>query len=126
MNVERRNFTRIEFASRVELQNSGRRLQSELLDISLKGALISRPEDWQGAPGTEGCLIIRLGSDDDVIEMQGLAVHVDDERIGWKCTSIDLDSITHLRRLIEYNLGDTEVLHREIGELIQLPDDDAV
>ena len=37
---------------------------------------------------------------------------------GLVCTSIDLDSITHLRRLVELNLGDPDLLDRELSALI--------
>jgi hypothetical protein len=35
------------------------------------------------------------------------------------CKEIDLDSISHLRRLIELNLGDQEELERELGALLK-------
>jgi hypothetical protein len=34
------------------------------------------------------------------------------------CESIDLDSITHLRRLVELNAGDPALLERELTALV--------
>jgi len=34
-----------------------------------------------------------------------------------RCLSIDLDSITHLRRLLELNLGDPQLVERELLQL---------
>jgi len=31
--------------------------------------------------------------------------------------NIDLDGLTHLRRLLELNMGDPEEMHRELAEL---------
>ena len=52
------------------------------------------------------------------ISMWGTVVHIDDQQIGLRCDSIDLDSITHLRRLVELNSGDPAELEREISALI--------
>jgi len=37
--------------------------------------------------------------------------------LGLSCREIDLDSITHLRRLVALNLGDEALLDRELGLL---------
>jgi hypothetical protein len=44
--------------------------------------------------------------------------HVDGRHIGLRCSSIDLDSITHLRRLVELNAGDPALLERELTALL--------
>lgn len=40
--------------------------------------------------------------------------------LGLRCRNIDLDSITHLRRLLELQLGDATLLQRELGQLCAL------
>ena len=40
-------------------------------------------------------------------------------KIGLQCESIDLDSITHLRRLVELNAGDPALLDRELSSLLK-------
>ena len=52
------------------------------------------------------------------IAMAGELTHVDEGRAGVLCRSIDLESITHLRRLIEVNLGDAAASERELKALI--------
>jgi len=44
--------------------------------------------------------------------------HIEGDHIGLLCRSIDLDSITHLRHLIELNLGDAALLEREFKALV--------
>lgn len=46
--------------------------------------------------------------------------HEKGRQLGFYCEEIDLDSITHLRRLIELNLGSSELLERELSALVQL------
>jgi len=44
--------------------------------------------------------------------------HVEGDHLGFKCQYIDLDSVTHLKRLVELNLGDPEMLEREFAHMI--------
>jgi hypothetical protein len=46
-------------------------------------------------------------------------MHVEGPQVGLRCASIDLDSITHLRRLVELNSGDPAILDREFGSLVR-------
>ena len=45
-------------------------------------------------------------------------MHVDGANVGLRCDNIDLDSITHLRRLVELNVGDHNILERDLASLI--------
>lgn len=60
------------------------------------------------------------GNDGDelLIAMAGELAHVEGGHAGVLCRSIDLESITHLRRLIEVNLGDPMASERELKALI--------
>ena len=49
--------------------------------------------------------------------MLALASAEQNDELGLRCVDIDLDSITHLRRLVELNLGETELLERELSAL---------
>lgn len=97
------------------------------MDISLKGVLLQLPEGT--APQAGMPCLVRLplntgstgsagGADDPVIAMAGELAHVEGRHAGVLCRSIDLESITHLRRLIEVNLGDPAASERELKALI--------
>ena len=65
------------------------------------------------------CLVnLPLSTDDVVIAMGGELAHVEQGHAGVLCRSIDLESITHLRRLIAMNLGDPAASERELKALI--------
>ena len=113
MNQERRRFIRIRFASAARIDGA---IPAELIDISLKGVLLARPEHWSGAINQAIDIEILLDAG-VVIGMQGRVAHLEDTRIGVLCQHIDMDSITHLRRLIELNAGDPELLQRELAQL---------
>ncbi|WP_181955613.1 PilZ domain-containing protein, partial [Rahnella variigena] len=45
---DRRRFRRIAFDAKTELRQNGREWPVQLVDLSLKGLLIQRPDDWKG------------------------------------------------------------------------------
>ena len=117
---ERRRFWRATFNAPVKLINEAGSVDAMLDDISLKGALLDAPAGWSGRPGEHCHLRLRLSADsEDVIAMWGRVTHVEGRKIGLLCESIDLDSITHLRRLVELNSGDPAMLERELSALVK-------
>ncbi|MGE5468500.1 MAG: PilZ domain-containing protein [Ignavibacteria bacterium] len=117
---ERRKFWRAAFSAPVKLVSDTAAIDATLDDISLKGALLEVPPGWQGKPGERCRLHLRLGGErNEEIAMWGRITHVEGVKIGLACENIDLDSITHLRRLVELNSGDPELLERELSALLQ-------
>ena len=114
---EHRRFNRILFDSDIQLIGAGGSWRSKIIDISLQGALIRLPEGWEGGIGEQYVLELPLDNDDAVIRMETSVIHIEDEHVGLHCDHIDLDSITHLRRLVELNLGDAAELERELSAL---------
>lgn len=96
----------------------------QVIDISLKGVLLQLPEGAAPQAGMP-CLVklpLGAGAGDDgaevMIAMAGELAHVEGPHAGVICRSIDLESITHLRRLIEVNLADPAASERELKALI--------
>lgn len=115
----RRHFTRIPMDNEVTLACGAQQWRSKLLDISLKGALLAAPEGFVECPHCSCRLMLLLNDTDATVMMVGKLVHHENHHIGFRCDSIDLDSITHLKRIVELNLGSVGLLERELGELIQ-------
>ncbi|NOZ36906.1 MAG: PilZ domain-containing protein [Gammaproteobacteria bacterium] len=119
---EQRHFTRIPFDARIRIiqPEDSQSWNSDLLDISLNGALVTRPEDWSAKMGDAIQLELQLGEDPQTyLHMDTTVAHIEDTRVGLHCKQMDLDTATHLHRLLELNLGDPELLKRELSELIQ-------
>ena len=53
------------------------------------------------------------------VKMQVRLTHDDHGQLGFVCEHIELDSISHLRRIIELNLGDQAELEREFAALLE-------
>lgn len=116
--IERRSFWRAAFHSPVHLVTHHGEMTAQLLDISLKGALLETSERWGGKPGEECQVRLKLAPD-AMISMSAEVMHVDGAHVGLRCKSIDIDSIAHLRRLVELNSGDPSLLNREFGSLVR-------
>jgi hypothetical protein len=115
---ERRQFSRIAFHRPADLDVRDAQGTCEVLDVSFKGALVEVPFRFAAAVGQPCTLVIHLDAGDAVIQMEGEIVHREGAQAGIRCLGIDLDSMSHLRRLVELNVGDERVLHRELSALV--------
>ena len=117
MTEEHRLFTRIPFESQVHITSAEGSWDCKLIDISLKGVLVEKPEDWKGDVEDPCMVELELSGSDISIRMDVSVAHIEHDHVGFRCEHIDLDSITHLRRLVELNVGDTDILDRELHAL---------
>lgn len=113
---ERRRFQRIAFDAATGITQGGRHWAVELHDVSLKGLLVKRPTGWSGDPDQPFLAHIELGQDVQV-QMEVVLTRIKDDQLGFVCRHIDIESISHLRRLVELNLGDETLLERELAAL---------
>ena len=113
---ERRVFSRIAFDSEIILSQGEQQWTATLVDLSLKGLLITSPENWTADTSQLIDAAIRL-DEETVITMSLNWRHTEDGQSGFECKHIDIDSIIHLRRLVELNLGDEALLERELASL---------
>lgn len=114
--MERRQFSRITFDAQTLLSQGVQQWHVTLIDLSLQGALIETPDDWQIDKDQPFAITIRL-DEDTAITMSLLWRHSEKGQTGFECKHIDIDSITHLRRLVELNVGDASLLERELAAL---------
>jgi len=95
----------------------------DVLDISLKGALLTCPAAWSFDPEQPCVLQLMLGRDDDaVITMRARQAYSREHRLGLHCEEIDIDSVALLTGILEANTGDPNLVRRELRELAGLND----
>lgn len=111
---EQRQFSRIDFHTTTSVVYKNQRFEAQLLDISLKGALLSIEEALLLSKEEECSLEINLGGSEVVLTIKALLVHIHENSFGFKFQSIDLESLSHLRRLMEINLGNTDRIDQEL------------
>ncbi|MBL8491075.1 MAG: PilZ domain-containing protein [Rhodocyclaceae bacterium] len=113
---DRRRFWRAAFVARAHLTTREGNQLVKLEDISLKGALVQTGVAGEVAVGDSCQLHLDLAIDAHIAMWMTVA-HVEGRNAGLRCDSIDLDSVTHLRRLVELNAGDPSVLERDLSAL---------
>lgn len=112
-----RRFHRFATEGSVRLYSGQAMWTTRLVDVSLAGVLVERPEQWDGTIGNRYRLDLRL----DGGVMIGMAVELariePDAGLGFCRGKIDLASFAQLKRLVELNLGNYQVLREEIAAL---------
>lgn len=114
--TERRHYKRIPFIAEVLLRQDEQQWHCRLLDISLKGLLIECIEGLPSEP-TDSFDVSLVLSEDVVINMQASISHCSEDHCGLVWQNIELEGLTHLRRLLELNMNDAEEINRELAEL---------
>lgn len=115
--MERRQYNRVLFSSSATLVQEDVRVETRLIDLSLKGALLELQEENTVDNNKPLQLEIKLSDREHVISMCGSISHQEGPKLGFFCKDIDIDSITELRRLIELNLADENLLLRDLKSL---------
>jgi hypothetical protein len=116
---EKRYFKRVNFPAEVQVICGENILHGDLLDISLKGALISIHEPGILRAGRQATVRIYLSSSAISITAEADVVHQRGEDFGFKFFRIDAESMGHLRRLLELNLGSSETVASELEFILK-------
>ncbi len=114
--VERRRDKRIPFHAELLMQSGDVEWTCNLLDISLNGMLVEPPRNLKINPNNP-CAVALFLSDDVIINARVKIKHTDDDRWGLQYINIDVESLEHLRHLLESNLKDTGLIDRGVAQL---------
>jgi hypothetical protein len=112
----RRRYSRFPLEGSVRIYSGSAMWHTLLIDLAMRGALVGRPEGFDGAVGSRYRLDLRLEGG----PMIGMAVslaRLEPDALGFSCERIDLDSFLRLKRTIELNLGNARLLNRELSAL---------
>ena len=91
---------------------------TKVLDLSLKGALVEIPANFNRSLGESFLLEIALNSD-IIISMDCTIVYQREKFMGLQSNFVDLESITHLKRIISFNSNNSlDLLERDLSNLI--------
>jgi hypothetical protein len=115
---ERRDFSRMPMHRSAWIEVGGAAVACTLADLSLRGALVRLPRATDAPPGAACTLVIVLDGGLDAIRMRGTVAHREEQTLGMRCRELDVESIFHLRRLLQAHLGEERLLHREMEALL--------
>lgn len=113
---ERRQYQRVPFIAEVIMDKGDEQWSCELLDISLKGVLLEAPDGVEADMDASYHVELVLG-ENVVIHMQATVSHINHHHWGLQWNNIDIEGLSHLRRLLELNMSDGDEMHRELIEL---------
>lgn len=116
--MEKRKFSRVKFNAEILIKIDEYWIKCDLLDISLKGILLTVEEPYSLDMGKKYDLKIKLPSSTIVLSFEGRSVHKRESQFGLRFENFDSDSFTHLRRLLELNTGEDQLIRSEISHLI--------
>ncbi|MBF0187957.1 MAG: PilZ domain-containing protein [Magnetococcales bacterium] len=111
---ERRHFSRVDFRHELTLKdNSGTLYEGAFNDISLRGMLF-----WcENLPMAELEVFGTMPLGDSELRIHGIVLWSDSKRgAAIEFKNMDIESFSHLRRLVALNMGDPEVIDRELFE----------
>lgn len=114
--IERRKNSRVTFSAEIVMQSGNQEWSCNLLDISLKGMLVEPPEDLE-IDITKPCALALFLGDETAIHARVQITRIKNETWGLEWLNIDVESLKHLRRLLELNLSDPALIERELADL---------
>ncbi|ANZ09100.1 PilZ domain-containing protein [Vibrio parahaemolyticus] len=113
--TEKRRFSRIIYQAPAQLEQRDLRLNATIQDLSLQA---------EGLDTLNPALLVDVGfsfhQSEQEITLTAQIVDVAQDQIRLKITNIGIESISQLKRFIELNVGNNELLNRELDHLSDL------
>ncbi|WP_070972248.1 PilZ domain-containing protein [Vibrio sonorensis] len=118
--TERRRFSRIIYQAPATLSQGEVSVVGNVNDLSLHGLLLRADDAEKLTLGKAVNVSFTLPESDITIALVGNLISNEKHAVRLSIDHIDIESIGHLKRLVELNVGDDSLLHREIEHLSDL------
>lgn len=116
--MNKRQFSRVNFHGMAYIDMASYSCATEIINLSLKGALVKKPRDWPVAFPHKMQLRIVLNDFPIQLTMHVSLAHQTEQVLGLHCDTMDIESAAHFRRLLQLNLGDADLLDLELKQLV--------
>lgn len=117
---DHRLFQRVKFVTTTDVEINGIIHNSSLVDVSLRGALVAFADHLSPGQGLPCIVTIYLDHSHISLPFRGVTVHSRDNLTGIRFEHIDIESMIHLRRLIELNTANADRVRSELNSFIGL------
>lgn len=117
---ERRRFSRIVYRTPAIVVQGEQTINASISDLSLHGLLITSDQAYELNLDKQIDVEFALLGSDITIQLSGNIVEINSNMIRLSIDHIDIESIGYLKRLVELNVGDDELLYRDIEHLSEL------
>ncbi len=119
MRDERRGYQRVSFEQTASLVKDEQIFACQVIDLSIHGVLLRPHGVLRASIGSSYLLEIPLDEQSTSIKMIIKLTHRNPDNLGFVCEKIDIHSIGHLRKIVEFNSEDISKLDRDFETLCQ-------
>ena len=111
---EHRRFNRADFHTKGYFHFDEKRIDFKIVNISLNGILVEPEVKGELNKNIVVPLIIQLSSSEIKIRTKATLLHHEENHLGFKFEEIDVESMIHLRRLVELNSESADQIADEL------------
>lgn len=122
--MERRRFLRVMYQAPATLSQDDLLFNAMVKDISLHGLLVNCETPSALVSDRPIDVNIPLNGGDIAIQLTAQIIEKKSNLLRLKVDHIDLESLGHLKRLVELNMGNDELLHRDLDHLMDMDSND--
>jgi hypothetical protein len=109
-----RKFSRVNFTVDATIKAADRQFHGEVKDLSMSGMYMLTTERLQHGNSVDITIVLTGTSPEININFLGEVSRIDENGVGFNFKKMDLDSYTHLKNIIAYNIDDAEKVFEEI------------
>jgi PilZ domain len=113
-----RKFSRVTFNVNAIIEAAGRRFQGGVENLSMNGMFLVTSERLNIDDHVDITIVLEGSEPEISVGFSGRVCRVTDDGLGFNFEKIDIDSYTHLKNIIAYNIDDAEKVNDEIHHLI--------
>jgi hypothetical protein len=113
-----RKFSRVRFNVAATVRIADRQFQGGVENLSMTGMFLVTNEPLNNGETTEITIALTGTCPEIVVNFNGVVTRVTENGVAFTFEKMDLDSYTHLKNIIAYNIDDAEKVMEEIGNSI--------
>ena len=113
-----RKFSRVNFTVDASIKTADRQFRGDVKDLSMSGMFMLTAERLQLGHPVEITIVLTGTSPEINVNFSGEVSRIDENGMGFSFRKMDLDSYTHLKNIVAYNIDDAEKVNEEIHHSI--------
>lgn len=113
-----RKFSRVNFTVDASIKTADRQFRGDVKDLSMSGMFMLTAERLQLGHPVDITIVLTGTSPEINVNFNGEVSRIDEHGMGFSFKKMDLDSYTHLKNIVAYNIDDAEKVNEEIHHSI--------
>lgn len=113
-----RKFSRVHFNVGATIRVDDRQFQGAVENLSMTGMFMLTNEQLPEGKIADITIILTGTLPEIAVNFTGVVTRIAEDGVGFTFEKMDLDSYTHLKNIIAYNIDDSDKVMEEIGHSI--------